>query len=532
MQIEFLLHKYKYFPYEKNLAKKELKSLFGKKLTSTSKGFLLDNYPDFFQKALRTTYFQQAITDDGKIIIPQQALLEASANGGLKELRPGIFEPPILKRQSTRYSAHGLHEYRGKFNPQIVRAIGNYLHLKPGSWILDPFCGSGTTILEAAHFGCNAVGVEINPLGVEISNAKISTLKIKYAQLQTDSQKLEESLIKRTRGLSFNTAFSKSMIENMVGSKWKSNLSNCDYLEKWFTESVLAQLALILIEIENIKNRYSKKIFQVILSNVLREVSLQDPGDLRIRRRKDFYKNIPAVSIFLKNLRLRVETIRKAKRVLKENKGFQQAFLGDIKTDFLSLNKMNFKNKFDAAITSPPYVTALPYIDTQRLSLALLGLIKSDEIRKTEKTLIGNREITNKEREELENEIKNNDFKIPNDCLSLCQKLFSAINGDDGFRRKNVPALSYKYFKEMGMMFENVRNTLKIGAPFVLVVGYNKTKLGNKEFVINTPNLLVSVAQKYNFKLQEIINLETYRRFDIHQNNSIRSEKMIVLRKS
>ena len=60
---------------------------------------------------------------------------------------------------------------------------------------------------------------------------------------------------------------------------------------------------------------------------------------------------------------------------------------------------------FDAVITSPPYATALPYIDTQRLSLVLLGLIGADELRATEAALVGAREITIGERRALEAEL-------------------------------------------------------------------------------------------------------------------------------
>src|SRR5205814_1650952 len=73
--------------------------------------------------------------------------------------------------QPTRYSAHGLHDFRGKFNPQIVRAIGNLLALDEGACVLDPFCGSGTTLLEGAHIGWNVAGVDLNPLVVLISFA-------------------------------------------------------------------------------------------------------------------------------------------------------------------------------------------------------------------------------------------------------------------------------------------------------------------------------------------------------------------------
>jgi site-specific DNA-methyltransferase (cytosine-N4-specific) len=55
-----------------------------------------------------------------------------------------------IQRGSQHDGAHGLHEYKGKFNPQIVSSILNILEVNEKSKILEPFCGSGTTLYESA----------------------------------------------------------------------------------------------------------------------------------------------------------------------------------------------------------------------------------------------------------------------------------------------------------------------------------------------------------------------------------------------
>src|SRR5690606_18912422 len=106
-----------------------------------------------------------------KVTIPtMQAMLERVNGTG-------------INRQSTRYSAHGLHEYKGKFNPQIVRAILNILGIPAGSNVIDPFCGSGTALLECAHLGMYARGTDINPLAVFIANAKLLAVRTPAAAL-------------------------------------------------------------------------------------------------------------------------------------------------------------------------------------------------------------------------------------------------------------------------------------------------------------------------------------------------------------
>src|SRR5207248_2798713 len=101
----------------------------------------------------------------------------------------------------------------------------------------------------------------------------------------------------------------------------------------------------------------------------------------------------------------------------------QLAFYGDSRraaSALLPMLRVRKVEAFDVAITSPPYATALPYLDTQRLSLALLGIIGSRELRHGEKQLIGNREIQDKERSRLEGEMRLNTSRLPDDVWSFC----------------------------------------------------------------------------------------------------------------
>src|SRR5262245_11279186 len=178
--LRLLWHDYRYFPYERMLAEREARQLFGVEPEKVDGGLLVDS-----RRAVgdRLTYVK-AVQNGESMVVPDQANLEASGNGS-------AWGPvPSLRRQSTRYSAHGLHEYRGKFNPQVVRAIGNLLGLEPGDRVLDPFCGSGTTLLEAAHIGWNAVGVDLNPLGVLIANAKLAAFNASPATLSREADAL------------------------------------------------------------------------------------------------------------------------------------------------------------------------------------------------------------------------------------------------------------------------------------------------------------------------------------------------------
>ena len=141
-------HEYRYYPYERELARREASSLFeGATLRDTLDGIevLGGNGCD---SAVRLTYFG-GVAGGGGAEQTMQSRLESAA-------RPG------KNRQSTRYSVHGIHEYKGKFNPQVVKALLNILGVEPGQRVLDPFCGSGTTLVECSHLGIASCGIDVN----------------------------------------------------------------------------------------------------------------------------------------------------------------------------------------------------------------------------------------------------------------------------------------------------------------------------------------------------------------------------------
>ena len=484
--------------------------------------------------ARRTTYFFEAAKEDGSAINPLQAMLESSANGSSKTKLSNSNSALPLKRQSTRYSAHGIHDYRGKFNPQIVRAIINILGLRQNEWILDPFCGSGTTLLEAAHTGLNAIGLDLNPLAIQIAEAKIASMHVDLTELEDQVEKFKLILRTKIGDKSFESPFNDADIEDIGGRFWQHHVPSLDYSLSWFPKSILIQLIAIFNEIDQLPSKDVRLILRIILSDMLRDVSYQDPKDLRIRRRKNPIENAPVYALFLETLTSKIDKIIKARKLIGDISTKQYAILEDARFCSSMVEKhLDFADnfKFNAAITSPPYATALPYIDTQRLSLVLLGLISSKDIHETERRLIGNREISSKERGRIEDEMDDNAANLPSECLVLCRELKAAVDKNkDGFRRQNVSALVYKYMVDMGLMFHQINYILKRNSLFVLVVGRNETKLGGNRFLIDTPKYLILLAEQNGFKLHEKIELDTYKRFDIHQNNSIKSESLILLR--
>lgn len=83
----------------------------------------------------------------------------------------------------------------------------------------------------------------------------------------------------------------------------------------------------------------------------------------------------------------------------------------------------------------------------------------------------------------------------------------------------------------MKNMFEKVEQKLKPNSHYALIVGHNHTTIGGIRTDINTPELLVKVAESIGLELSENTPLEVYHRYGINSQNSVNKESLIVFKK-
>lgn len=84
----------------------------------------------------------------------------------------------------TGYATHGLFPYRGKFHPQMIKALLNVMGLKPGDTVLDPMMGSGTVLIEACLMGINSIGIDASPFCRFMTQSKLNGLVISLEPLE------------------------------------------------------------------------------------------------------------------------------------------------------------------------------------------------------------------------------------------------------------------------------------------------------------------------------------------------------------
>lgn len=520
-------------PFERKLALAELASLAGTQPRALSNhgpeplDFEVTTKAATKDLADRLSYWE-SITD-GQKLYTAQVLREGTVNlarNGMRtvtisQLSLFAHENPLPRRRVLRYGPHGIHEYRGKFFPQLVRALINIAGVKNGGVVADPMCGSGTTLVEAAVSGCQTLGLDMNPLSVLMARTKCALLTV-------DPHRIEENFSMVRNGLASNS---------LAGSIHRSYFASLpivdqNYLRCWFSEDVLLRLDQIQLIISRIQDRPIRDFMFLSLSNIIREVSWQKEDDLRVRKEiREGKDNIDPVDRFIVELEHSVRTLLSFLHQ-KQNLlvGKHDVTEGDARETTTIWRR--WIGKVDAVITSPPYATALPYLDTDRLSLCYFGLLSRALHRHRDRGMIGNREISDRERCQYWEVFQNNKSKLPRSVGALVERVYKLnSNFPVGFRRKNLSSLLAKYFLDMRFVLIEVEKLLKQAGQAFIVVGDNHTIAGGVRMEIPTTKLLADIAASVGFQIREQITMDMLVPRDIFRKNAVKSERILWLRR-
>ena len=233
-------------------------------------------------------YWQEVGTEpDGLTIqIRREATWISAQNRGMfNGLIPSV-PAKLPKKRCLRYATHGLHEYRGKFFPQLVRALINIAQVPDNGIVLDPMCGSGTTLVETRLAGRTAYGLDMNPLSVFIARVKCQALALDVESLMGAYETLREALCTSP---------------DQTTRKYFASLPRDDqaYLERWFAAQVLMELDQVVEAIRRLPEVELQNFYQVCLSNILRGVSWQKNDDLRVRKQVVEFRTGEVIERFL-----------------------------------------------------------------------------------------------------------------------------------------------------------------------------------------------------------------------------------------
>jgi site-specific DNA-methyltransferase (cytosine-N4-specific) len=190
-----------------------------------------------------------------------------------------------------------------------------------------------------------------------------------------------------------------------------------------------------------------------------------------------------------------------------------------------------FQNKVDLLITSPPYATALPYLDTDRLSLIVLGLLPREKHSESEKLMIGTREISERQRLKAWECYLARKNELPVKITKLLDRIAEANHGDNvGFRKRNLPALLGKYFLTMLDSMRSAHKMLRKNGHAYYVVGNNSTIVDGQRIEIPTDKFLFEIGERAGWCLDEMIQMELLISRDIFKENRGTAETILCFR--
>lgn len=492
-------------PFEKQLAIRELEAVCGSKVYEICPLSIFGTKKNLTNEQLSAlAYWQRSGSD--KLNPTFQALCELSQSAvNLKNSNGGLHNSRRL-----RYGYHNLHEYRGKFFPQLVKSLINISGAPKKGVLFDPFCGSGTTLVEGVAIGMTSIGCDLNPLSILITEAKCSLFSLSHEHIVTSIQHFKEGIFKNTP----QTA------------KWDDRDSK--YLSDWFAPDALIDVQSILFQIQLLDDKVQQFV-RVCFSDLIRTISYQKVADLRVRKEQKEYIRFSAQNLLLEKITSQLSQIEAFQKIAPPNSTISYAAIqGD--TTKLSEQASSYKGNVDLIITSPPYATALPYLDTDRLSLISLGLLPRNEHKNFENQMIGTREITEKKRKEQWLYYLENKHKLTIEINRIIDKIAKINHGDDiGFRRRNLPTLLGMYFLNMLEAFKSAKSMMKSGGSAYYVVGNNSTSLNGEKLEIPTDRLLYDLAEKVGWKKKGYTSMELLSSRDIFKDNRGSSESILEL---
>ncbi len=426
----------------------------------------------------KTTLLDFQSTDE------QQRLAKASQDTILRKLRAGEitsvpdipqFDIPdnstlFIASQDVAYLTHGIHEFPAKYIPQIPRwAIKRYCREEETDVVLDPFCGSGTTLVEAKLLGCNSLGVDVDPMGRLLTSVKTTIY---------DPSEVQQA---------------KSMISRLTSSAPKRLLlPQFPNREHWFNDDVSSELAKIKWAIEEgCRKKELVNFFYICLSSIIRSVSNADPDQIFPEKTKWGMKKKHDLNAFGVRKRFDAVVEKYVPRAIDFSRYCNRSVYARIAGR--DARKIDLEpNSVDVAITSPPYINAMDYPRVNQLEMYWLGLLDGEEKRELKKQYVGTEAVPSAE--------YSTRHLLESKRYESVNKAMTQIYERDKLRAYVV----YKFFVDMKQNFAEVYRVLRRAhgvkrGRYVVVIGDGVVR----KIPVSTHETLIECARDAGFKLEK-----------------------------
>ena len=285
-------------------------------------------------------------------------------------------EKGLPQKDRTRH-VHGIHPYLGKYVPQLVDYFLDRYFSK-GDKILDPFAGSGTTLVEANTHSMDSIGVDVSEFNILLCKVKTDTYDLPL--LKKELNDVVQQVKSRLKLNDINKKIDDFLSDNPI----KDNNSNIDiseaseYLRTWYDPVALYPLLALR---DLIPNYHYQDALKILLSRTARSSRLAPHYQLDFPNKpftKDYwcYKHArtchPTINAIGFMERYAIDNYERIAAFQKIRTQYELELInGDSREIDLPKNS--------GVITSPPYVGLIDYHEQHRYAYELLGLVDKSE---------------------------------------------------------------------------------------------------------------------------------------------------------
>jgi len=342
-----------------------------------------------------------------------------------------------FKSSDTKTLTHCFHHYPAMMIPQVAgRLIDTYGY--NSKLLFDPYCGTGTSLVEANIRDINAIGTDLNPLARIIAKSKTTVLKMQTLDLY----------LKEFNDYLFSYRFGTEKLKTVIVPQFK----NINY---WFSSPAQEKLAVIKEFIRNIQDLNIKLFFKVCFSETVRECSWTRNSEFKLYRmtEKQIENFDPDV------LGIMEDKLARNKNGLKK---FVETKSNGVKTRVCRFNTVNSipntilkENSVDIVVTSPPYGDSKTTVAYGQFSRLANQWMEYDKANILDNELMGG----------VKKEVKSFKSVYLNDTLNK-------IENKDRKRVKDVVS----FFDDYEQSISNVSKVIKKGGFACYVVGNRRVK--------------------------------------------------------
>jgi SAM-dependent methyltransferase len=354
---------------------------------------------------------------------------------------------------------HTLHRFPGKFVPQVARELLKLLGVQGGQGcVLDPFCGSGTLLLEAAASDIESVGFDIDPLAAFITEAKVTPLSAgQIGELRS---------------------FWKDPLPDGVTPAPLPGVAN---LSHWFTPACSEQLALFKGRALSIEDSLQRNFSLAVLSSLIRRVSNADDQTQKTYVSGTLKKNPPLpTGLFPTFMSRALDGMTDYARVCRRAPVVRRADARDFTVD----------GDVTAVATSPPYIDSIDYVYNQMLEYFwlydVLGIESVGEMRRLRVQPMGFRKT------KVEEGLSRLHEASPN-TAAMFAPLVERIEAVSHAEAVNVVG----YFEDYAAHLRAVGSVLAPGGKYALVVGESFIR----GVTVPTAEILASLFESSGYRL-------------------------------